>query len=395
MRSRNAGAGRQPLAGSRARIAAGPGAPGPALVAGCGAVVTDDAGREYLDLLGGTTVDVLGHAHPAVVTAMSAQIATLGQAADRDAAEPAVLLGHLLTALTGCGQVSFTNSGAEANEAAVTSATRAGRTQVVAVSDGPGRLGRAHPVPGAPGEVTHVPFGDVEALRAAVGGATAMVVVEPIQGESGAVVPPPGYLAAARQICTATGALLLFDEVRAGLGRTGHWFHYQGGGVQPDLLTVADGLGGGLPLGACLAFGPVAGVPVPGATSGGNPVSCAAGLAVIRTIAGTGLLDHVKRVGDRLRGGIEALAHPLVDGVRGAGLLLGVQLAEPVAAPVADRLRTAGFLVGAVRPAVLRLAPPLILTAVQADAFVTALEHVLGGVPAATSGKRLQLHGVA
>jgi acetylornithine/N-succinyldiaminopimelate aminotransferase len=190
------------------------------------------------------------------------------------------------------------------------------------------------------------------------------------------VVPPPGYLAAAREICTAAGALLVLDEVQTGVGRTGHWFAHQAEGVEPDVVTLAKGLGGGLPIGACLAFGAAGDLFRPGShgtTFGGNPVSCAAALAVIRTIAGEGLLDHVKRVGEQLRRGVESLGLE----VRGAGLLLGIVLRAPVAAQVAGALREAGFLVNPVQPDVIRLAPPLILTAEQADAFLTALPSAL------------------
>ena len=358
---------------------------------GAGAVVTDETGRDYLDLLGGPAANVLGHAHPAVTAAVAAQAGPLGHRLDRHPAEPGVLLGELLLALTGPGRVLFTGSGTEANEATVRVSRRTGRSRVVAAT---GRRGRANRIRGLPHEVTAVPYGDVEALRAVVGGDTAVVILEPIQDEDGVVVPPPGYLAAARRICTAAGALLALDEVRTGLGRTGYWFHHQSEGVEPDLLTLGEGLGGGLPLGACLAFGPAAGLLGPG-VPGGDPVSCAAGLAVIRTIAGKGLLDHVKRVGARLRDGVEALGHPLIAGVRGAGLLLGLELRGPVAEPVTGRLRTAGFLAGAVGPAVIRLAPPLILTAAQADAFVAALPAALDAVTAVPPRSRLLLSGAA
>jgi acetylornithine/N-succinyldiaminopimelate aminotransferase len=209
-----------------------------------------------------------------------------------------------------------------------------------------------------------------------------MVILEPIQGENGVVVPPPGYLTAAREICTAAGALLALDEVQTGVGRTGHWFAHQADGVDPDVVTLAKGLGGGLPIGACLAFGAAADLFRPGShgtTFGGNPVSCAAALAVIRTIAGEGLLDHVKRVGEQLRRGVEGLNHPLVSGVRGAGLLLGIVLTADVAAAVTTAMRDRGFLVNPVQPGVVRLAPPLILTADQADAFLAALPSALDG----------------
>ncbi|WBB89793.1 acetylornithine transaminase [Verrucosispora sp. WMMC514] len=375
------------------------GTPPLALVSGSGAVVVDEAGREYVDLLGGIAVNSLGHAHPAVVAAVSKQVATLGHVSNLYVCEPPVALAELLLALAGRpGRVFFANSGAEANEAAFKLSRCTGRTGVVATVGGfhgrtmgalalTGQPAKADPFRPLPGEVTHVPYGDVAALAAAVTDATAMVILEPIQGENGVVVPPAGYLAAARRITARHGALLVLDEVQTGVGRTGHWFAHQADGVEPDVVTLAKGLGGGLPIGATLAFGPAADLLGPGShgsTFGGNPVSCAAALAVISTIASEGLLDHVKRFGERLRLGIEALGHPLVAGVRGAGLLLGVTLTAPVSAALAGALREAGFLVNPIQPDVIRLAPPLILTAAQVDAFLAALPAALAastGVP--------------
>jgi acetylornithine aminotransferase len=368
------------------------GTPPLALVRGSGAVVVDEDGREYVDLLGGIAVNALGHAHPAVVAAVTEQVSTLGHVSNLFVAEPPVALAELLLALAGRpGRVLFANSGAEANEAAFKLSRLTGRGHVVAAAGGfhgrtmgalalTGQPAKADPFRPLPGDVTHVPYGDAAALRAAVTDATAMVILEPVQGENGVLVPPPGYLAEARDICTAAGALLVLDEVQTGIGRTGHWFAHQADGIEPDIVTLAKGLGGGLPIGACLAFGPAADLFRPGqhgTTFGGNPVSCAAGLAVIRTIAGEGLLDHVKRVGEQLRHGIEQLGHPLVGGVRGAGLLLGVTLTADVAVALADALRDAGFLVNPVQPGVVRLAPPLILTAAQAEAFLAALPAAL------------------
>lgn len=368
------------------------GTPGLALVSGSGAVVVDEAGREYVDLLGGIAVNSLGHAHPAVVAAVSKQVATLGHVSNLYISEPPVALAELLLALAGRpGRVFFANSGAEANEAAFKLSRCTGRTQVVATVGGfhgrtmgalalTGQPTKADPFRPLPGEVTHVPYGDVAALASAVSDATAMVILEPIQGENGVVVPPAGYLAEARRITARHGALLVLDEVQTGVGRTGHWFAHQADGVEPDVVTLAKGLGGGLPIGATLAFGPAADLLGPGShgsTFGGNPVSCAAALAVISTIASEGLLDHVKRVGERLRRGIENLGHPLVGGVRGAGLLLGITLTAPVSAALAGALRDAGFLVNPIQPDVIRLAPPLILTAGQVDAFLAALPAAL------------------
>ncbi|MFJ1540991.1 acetylornithine transaminase [Micromonospora chalcea] len=368
------------------------GTPPLALVSGSGAVVVDETGREYVDLLGGIAVNALGHAHPAVVAAVSKQVATLGHVSNLFVAEPPVALAELLLALAGRpGRVFFANSGAEANEAAFKLSRLTGRRHVVATHGGfhgrtmgalalTGQPAKADPFRPLPGDVTHVPFGDADALAEAVTDDTAMLIIEPIQGENGVVVPPPGYLAAARRITAAHGALLVLDEVQTGVGRTGHWFAHQADGVEPDVITLAKGLGGGLPLGACLAFGRAADLLTPGShgtTFGGNPISCAAALAVVSTIAHEGLLDHVKRVGERLRRGVEALGHPLVREVRGAGLLLGIVLDQPVSAAATAALREAGFLVNPVQPDVVRLAPPLILTVAQADAFVAALPAAL------------------
>jgi acetylornithine aminotransferase len=365
------------------------GTPQIALVRGAGAVVTDESGKEYVDFLGGIAVNALGHAHPAVVAAVTQQVQQLGHVSNFYVAEPAVALAELLLALAGrAGRVIFGNSGAEANEAAFKLSRLTGRSHVVATHGAfhgrtmgalalTGQPSKTDPFRPLPGEVTHVDFGDLAALDAAVTSATAMVIIEPIQGESGVVVPPAGYLCGAREICTRNGALLVLDEVQTGVGRTGHWFHHQSEGVEPDVITLAKGLGGGLPLGACLAFGPAAELFTPGShgtTFGGNPIACAAALAVVRTIAGEGLLDHVKRIGEQLRRGIEG--HPLVAQVRGAGLLLGIVLHQPVAADVVGRLKDAGFLVNACQPDVIRLAPPLIVSAEQADALIAALDGV-------------------
>ncbi|MPZ25481.1 MAG: acetylornithine transaminase [Micromonosporaceae bacterium] len=374
------------------------GTPPLALVRGSGAVVVDEAGKSYLDLLAGIAVNALGHAHPAVVEAVTRQVGTLGHVSNLYAAEPPVALAELLLALIGRpGRVYFGNSGAEANEAAFKLSRGTGRRRVVAATGGfhgrtmgalalTGQPAKADPFRPLPGEVTHVPYGDAGALSAAVSADTAMVILEPIQGEAGVVVPPPGYLAAAREVTARHGALLVLDEVQTGIGRTGHWFAHQAEGVAPDVVTLAKGLGGGLPIGATLVFtdqsAELAGLLPPGShgsTFGGNPVSCAAALAVLRTIAAEGLLDHVKRVGERLRLGVEALRHPLVAAVRGAGLLLGVRLTNPVAGAAATALRRAGFLVNPVQPDVLRLAPPLTLTAEQADSFLAALPAALTG----------------
>ena len=368
------------------------GTPALALVRGDGAVVWDEDGKSYVDMLGGLAVNALGHAHPAVVAAVTRQISVLGHVSNLYVAEPPVALAEQLLALAGrSGRVFFANSGAEANETAFKLSRRTGRTHVVATQGGfhgrtmgalslTGQPAKADPFRPLPGDVTHVPYGDADALAEAVSDATAMVILEPIQGESGVIVAPAGYLAAARAITAERGALLALDEVQTGIGRTGHWFAHQAEGVEPDVVTLAKGLGGGLPIGACLAFGAAAELLGPGthgSTFGGNPVSCAAALAVLETIAAENLLDHVKWIGERLWLGVEALGHPMVAHVRGAGLLLAIALNEPVSAAVVDSLRAAGFLANPVRPDAVRLAPPLILSTGQADAFLAALPAAL------------------
>ncbi|MDF2267973.1 acetylornithine transaminase [Streptomyces coacervatus] len=363
------------------------------LVRGEGAKVWDAEGTEYLDFVGGIAVNALGHAHPAVVEAVSSQIGSLGHISNFFMSEPTVTLAERLLQLFGRdGRVFFCNSGAEANEAAFKIGRLTGRTHVVATEGAfhgrtmgalamTGQQGKREPFLPLPGEVTHVPFGDAQALAAAVTEETALVILEPVQGEIGVVVPPAGYLKAARAITAATGALLVLDEVQTGIGRTGHWFEYQAHeGVLPDVVTLAKGLGGGLPLGATVAFGRAAELLQPGhhgTTFGGNPVACAAGLAVLDTIVNDGLLENVKQQSEKLRDGIESLGHPLIAHVRGAGLLLGIVLTEPLAPQARQAAQEAGFLVNAPAPDVVRLMPPLTLGDDEVDAFLRALPGIL------------------
>ncbi|MEV6678269.1 acetylornithine transaminase [Streptomyces erythrochromogenes] len=379
------------------------GTPALALVRGRGAQVWDADGKQYTDFVGGIAVNALGHAHPAIVTAVTEQISTLGHVSNLFISEPVVALGERLLQLFGRpGKVFFCNSGAESVEAAFKIGRLTGRTHMVATDGGfhgrtmgalalTGQPKKQEPFLPLPGDVTHVPYGDVEALRAAVTEETALVVIEPIQGENGVVVPPAGYLTAAREITRATGTLLVLDEVQTGIGRCGQWFEHQAHeGVEPDIVTLAKGLGGGLPIGAVVAFGPTADLLRPGqhgTTFGGNPVACAAGLAVIDTIAADDLLDRVKARGERLRSGIESSGHPLVSHVRGAGLLLGIVLTEPLAPKVQQAAQDAGFLVNAPAPDVVRLMPPYVLTEAEADAFVRALPGILDAAGGDGSGE--------
>ncbi|MEV7729247.1 acetylornithine transaminase [Streptomyces sp. NPDC087917] len=369
------------------------GTPALALVRGAGAQVWDADGKQYTDFVGGIAVNALGHAHPAIIDAVTHQVATLGHVSNLYVSEPVVALGERLLQLFGRdGRVFFCNSGAEAVEAVFKIGRLTGRTHMVATTGGfhgrtmgalalTGQPAKQTPFLPLPGDVTHVPYGDVEALRAAVTEETALVLIEPIQGENGVVVPPAGYLTAAREITRATGTLLALDEVQTGIGRCGQWFEHQAHeGVEPDLVTLAKGLGGGLPIGAVAAFGPAAELLQPGqhgTTFGGNPVACAAGLAVIDTIAADGLLDRVKERGERLRAGIEGSGHALVSHVRGAGLLLGIVLTEPLAPRVQLAAQKAGFLVNAPAPDVVRLMPPFVVTEAEVDALVRALPGIL------------------
>ena len=371
------------------------GVPPVALARGEGCRVWDVDGDAYLDLIGGIAVSALGHAHPALVAAVSAQVATLAHTSNLFLHEPEVLLAErLLELLDADGRVFFTNSGTEANEAAYKLVRRhagEGRSYVVA-ADGSfhgrtmgalaltGKASIRDPFGPYGADVRFVPYGSVEALREAVTGQCAAVFLEPTQGEGGVVPAPEGYLAAARRICDETGAALVLDEIQSGIGRTGVWFQHQREDVRPDVITLAKGLGGGLPIGACVGLGPYAtafGKGDHGSTFGGNPVACAAALAVLDTIAKEGLLDHVTAVGDRLTAGIEAIEDPLLKGVRGSGLWRAIVLTEPKAALVEAAAREAGFLVNAVQPDAIRLAPPLIITADEVASFVAALPEIL------------------
>ncbi|HEX5116089.1 MAG TPA: acetylornithine transaminase [Pseudonocardiaceae bacterium] len=370
------------------------GTPGLTLVRGDGAWVWDADGNRYLDLVAGIAVNALGHAHPAVVSAVTEQIGVLGHTSNLYVNPIAVELAEALldvTGFAGNGRVLFCNSGAEALEGAFKISRLTGRSKVVAAEGAfHGRTFGALALTGQPAKrtpfepltpgVTHVPFGDVAALAAAVDTETAAVFLEPVLGEGGVVPAPDGYLAAARDITTKAGALLVIDEVQTGLGRLGTWFAFQQAGITPDVITLAKGLGGGLPLGAVIGVGAAGDLLRPGqhgTTFGGNPVCCAAGLAVLRTIAADRLAEHAAAIGKEITHGIEQLHHPLVSEVRGTGLLLGIELHRPVSAGVASAAQAAGYLVNPVQGNVVRLAPPLIVDHQQAKDFVAALPAVL------------------
>ncbi|MDQ4084371.1 MAG: acetylornithine transaminase, partial [Actinomycetota bacterium] len=325
------------------------GTPRTTLVRGEGCYVWDADGQRYLDLLAGIAVNALGHAHPALVEAVSRQLAQLGHVSNFFSTPPQVELCERLLGLLGAdGRVFLSNSGAEANEAAFKLARRTGRTTMVAATGGfhgrtmgalalTAKAAYRDPFAPLPGDVRFVEYGDAAALRDAVDDDTAAVVLEPVQGEAGAVVPPDGYLEAARAVTAEHGALLWFDEVQSGVGRTGRWFAHQREDVVPDVVTLAKGLGGGIPVGATIAVGAVADLLAPGnhgTTFGGNPVAATAALTTLRVIEDDDLLGNARAVGERLMQGTRDLGHPAVGDVHGAGLLIGVDLDGEVAKPL-------------------------------------------------------------
>lgn len=367
------------------------------LVSGRGATLTAADGREYLDLLAGIAVNSLGHAHPAVVEAVCRQIGELGHVSNLYVHPVVVELAERLEALLDVEQpvrAFFCNSGAEANEAAFKIARRTGRSRILAAENGfhgrtmgalamTGQPTKRAPFEPMPSGVEYFPYGDIATLRTLVEQApadTAAVILEPLQGEGGVVEPPEGFLADVRALCTEHGVLMIVDEVQTGIGRTGAMFATRKAGVVPDVITLAKGLGGGLPIGACLGIGAAGELLTAGqhgTTFGGNPVACAAALAVLDTMESEDLIAHVDRLGKLLAAEIECLDHPLVDHVRGRGLLLGMVLTASRAKEVEVAARDAGFLVGAAGPDVIRLAPPLVLTEEQVARFVSALPAIL------------------
>jgi acetylornithine/N-succinyldiaminopimelate aminotransferase len=362
------------------------------LIKGEGPYVWDAEGNRYLDLLGGIAVNALGHNHPALVGAVTEQLGTLGHVSNFFATEPQVALAERLLSLLGLGpqggKVFFTNSGTEANEAAFKLTRRTGRTHLVAMEGSfhgrttgslalTSKAAYREPFEPLPGRVTFVPYGDADALAAAVTDETAAVVVEPVQGEAGVIFPPEGFLARARQITAEHGALLWLDEVQSGMGRTGTWMAHERSGVTPDVVTLAKGLAGGIPVGAMVAVGESGSLLGPGnhgSTFGGNPVAAAAALAVIETIEKDGLLENATAVGDLLRDGV---ADPRVTEVRGRGLLIGIDLDRDVASRAAAAAMRHGVIMNDCAPHRIRLAPPLVLTADQAGEFLAVWQTIL------------------
>lgn len=375
------------------------GTPQRVLVRGAGCLVWDADGKEYLDLLGGIAVNALGHANPFVTSVISSQLATLGHVSNFFTSPTQIALAEKLLALTNApsgSKVFFTNSGTEANEAAFKLARRnAGstgtpRTKIIALEGAfHGRTMGAlaltakeayrAPFEPLPGGVVHIPFGDIDALDAALDETVAAVFLEPIQGEAGVRPLPPGYLRAARELTTKAGALLILDEVQTGIGRTGKWLASEDAGIVPDAVTLAKGLGGGFPIGALITFGggtsSLLTAGQHGTTFGGNPVATAAALATLHAIESQDVLANVAKVGEHLRSALAAI--PGVTEVRGEGLLIGFDLEADVAPAVVQAGLEAGFIVNSPGPRTIRLAPPLVLTIAQADTFLAAFPAIL------------------
>jgi acetylornithine aminotransferase len=370
------------------------GKPAITLVKGRGIVVTDADGKSYLDFLGGIATSILGHAHPAIVKAVTKQVSTLSHVSNFYAHPNAIALAEKLTKMTGDknAKVFFCQSGAEANEAALKLSRRTGKVRIVAAQGAfHGRTMGALSLTGQPSKrepflplikgVKHVPYGDIDAMRKAVSKKTAMVIIEPIMGEAGVIVPPSDYLQELRLLCDKNGSLLVIDAVQTGMGRTGDWFGYEYSGIKPDVITLAKGLGGGLPLGAMIALGKAADLFQPGdhgSTFGGNPVTTAAGLAAIEFMESKKILGKVEKQGAHL---IQELALiPGVKEVRGAGLLLGIELESLKASDVSDAMRNAGVLVNAANATTIRIAPALIVSDAQITKFISIFRKVITDV---------------
>jgi acetylornithine aminotransferase len=367
------------------------GVPSIALVKGKGSEVYDVEGKKYLDLLGGIATNVLGHAHPAIVKAVSQQVGTLGHVSNFYAHPNVVELAQKLASMTGdkSARVFFAQSGAEANEAALKLSRRTGRYRIVAAQGAfHGRTMGALSMTGQPSKrepflpllkgIKHVPFGDIKAMRRAITSKTAMVILEPIMGEAGVIVPPKDYLAQVRELCTQKGALLVIDAVQTGMGRTGDWFGYEYSGITPDVITLAKGLGGGLPLGAMIAIGDAAKLLIPGdhgSTFGGNPITTAAALAVIKVIEKDKLMPKVRKDQEFIMQKIALIQG--VSEVRGAGLLIGIQLDKPIASKIARHMLHEGILVNAANDSTIRIAPALNISRIQLNKFCLIFEKVM------------------
>ncbi len=369
------------------------------LVSGRGCRVTDSRGREYLDFIGGLAACPLGHAHPKLTEAIAGQAGQLIHVSNLFYIEPQIRLAKILVENSFADKVFFCNSGAEANEGAIKIARKYfhdcgqhdryhvvtmensfhGRTLATLAATGQSKYRRGFE-PETPG-FSHVPFGDIDALRNAVTKATAAVILEPIQGEGGVRVPPPDFVQKVRELCTETGCLMILDEVQTGMGRTGKLFAHEHFGIAPDVMTLAKGLAGGVPMGAVMAVDGVASCLSPGThatTFGGNPLAAAAGIAVLTELLTDGFLEQVISRGEYLRNRLEdlALQHPIVKEVRGLGLMMAIELAVP-GAELAAAMREAGVLVNCTAETVLRFLPPLIVSEDEIDEMIGKLDGEL------------------
>lgn len=378
------------------------GPPQRVLVRGEGVHVWDADGNKYLDLLAGIAVNSLGHTHPTLTGAITAQFNTLGHVSNFFATPTQVSLAERLVNLSGAGpdgKVFFTNSGTEAMEAAYKLARKFGgqeKPRIIAMEGGfhgrsIGALTLTHkpeyktPFAPLPSGVEHVAYGDEQALEQAMGHDVAAIVVEPIQGEAGVVVPPSGFLARVRELADHYGALVIYDEVQTGMGRVGAWFGHHlphiGGGARPDVVALAKGLGSGFPVGAIITLTEQASTALTpgnhGTTFGGNPMAAAAGLATIHVIERDGLLENVTERGGQLRQELTDLNDSRIDEIRGEGLLVGVKLRDAIAPKVVQSGLENGFILNAAAPDVIRLAPPLIITASHVEQFTSALPTIL------------------
>ena len=367
------------------------GTPSRTFISGKGCVLKDDKGKSYLDFLAGIATNVLGHGHPAVIKAVTKQVSTLAHVSNFFAHPQGLRLASRLQEMTGDSQarIFFCNSGAEANEAALKISRRTGRSRIVAAQGSfHGRTMGALSMTGQPSKrepfapllkgIAHVPYGDLSAMSRAVSKKTAMIIVEPIMGEAGVITPEDGYLAGLREICDRVGALLVFDCVQTGIGRTGQWFGFEHEKVQPDVVTLAKGLGGGLPLGATIAYGGAAQLLQPGdhgTTFGGNPIACAAANAVLDVIESKKYMQSAKVFEKKIKKSLSGL--PGVTQVRGRGLLLGIELTTPIAKQVAAAMLDAGVIVNAANDQTIRIAPPLIVTAPQIEKFIVVFKKVI------------------
>ncbi|NCZ57617.1 MAG: acetylornithine transaminase [Actinobacteria bacterium] len=364
------------------------------LVKGKGSIVFDADGKKYIDMLGGIATNILGHSHPAVVNAVNRQIKTLSHVSNFYSHPNAIELAQILVRLTGDKQsrVFFAQSGAEVNEAAIKLSRKTGRTRIVAMTGSfhgrtmgslslTGQIAKRIAFQPLLKSVKHVPFGDIKKAKRAINSKTAMVIVEPIMGEAGVIVPPDNYLQELRAACTKYGALLVIDAVQTGIGRTGQWFGYEYSGIKPDVITVAKGLGAGLPLAAMIAVGKNSQLFEPGdhgSTFGGNPVTTAASIAAIKWIENNKTLPKCKVDFKYLASKISSISG--VSEVRGAGLLIGIVLVRKISSDVSSALQAKGFLVNAANPNTIRIAPALNISRKELEQFAKAFKEVMSHV---------------